>query len=55
MSGVQSLPLIMFIDDFGLYRNMYRSITGIYMMPAGAPWLPPRCHYIGAPYMFRDT
>ena len=35
MEGVLSLPLILFIDDFGLYRNMYRSLTGIYIVPAG--------------------
>lgn len=29
-----SMPLILFIDGFGLYRNMYRSITGIYFTPA---------------------
>ncbi|SMR43431.1 unnamed protein product [Zymoseptoria tritici ST99CH_3D1] len=29
---VQSVPLVMFIDDFGLYRNMYRALTGFYML-----------------------
>ncbi|KAI9688924.1 MAG: hypothetical protein M1820_010214 [Bogoriella megaspora] len=29
--GCLSLPLICFIDDFGVYRNMYRSLTGIYL------------------------
>ncbi|KAI1819025.1 hypothetical protein F4861DRAFT_534789 [Xylaria intraflava] len=28
-----SLPLHMFVDAFGLYRNMYRSIEGIYFIP----------------------
>ncbi|KAI9749166.1 MAG: Glutathione reductase [Chaenotheca gracillima] len=29
-----SFPYQCFIDAFGLYRNMYRSITGIYIIPA---------------------
>lgn len=29
-----SFPYQLFIDGFGLYRNMYRSLTGIYMIPA---------------------
>lgn len=29
-----SLPFKMFIDKFGAYRNMYRSILGIYGLPA---------------------
>jgi hypothetical protein len=29
-----SVPYQLFIDGFGLYRNMYRSIMGIYMIPA---------------------
>ncbi|KAI1356515.1 hypothetical protein F5Y01DRAFT_267611 [Xylaria sp. FL0043] len=28
-----SLPLQMFVDAFGLYRNMYRSIEGLYFFP----------------------
>ncbi|KAI1430453.1 hypothetical protein GGR50DRAFT_690442 [Xylaria sp. CBS 124048] len=28
-----SLPLHMFVDAFGLYRNMYRSIEGLYYIP----------------------
>lgn len=31
---VISFPLLMFIDGFGLYRNMYRSLMGVYMIPA---------------------
>ena len=27
-----SLPLLMFIDGFGLYRNAYRSLMGIYLL-----------------------
>ncbi|KAI2629052.1 hypothetical protein GGS21DRAFT_492604 [Xylaria nigripes] len=30
---VISLPLHMFVDAFGLYRNMYRSIEGLYFFP----------------------
>ncbi|ELR10244.1 hypothetical protein GMDG_04632 [Pseudogymnoascus destructans 20631-21] len=33
--GFISAPLIMFIDVFGLYRNMYRSLTGVYFSLAG--------------------
>jgi hypothetical protein len=29
-----SVPYQLFIDGFGVYRNMYRSIMGIYMIPA---------------------
>nr|KMM66395.1 hypothetical protein CPAG_02734 [Coccidioides posadasii RMSCC 3488] len=32
---VISLPYQLFIDGFGLYRNMYRSLMGFYMIPAG--------------------
>jgi hypothetical protein len=35
--GVVSFPTLVFIDDFGLYRNTYTSVTGIYTMPAGLP------------------
>lgn len=31
---VISLPLFIFIDGFGLYRNMYRSLMGVYIIPA---------------------
>ena len=27
---VISLPLLLFIDGFGLYRNMYRTLMGVY-------------------------
>lgn len=30
-----SLPYMCFIDGFGLYRNMYRSLMGIYLILAG--------------------
>ncbi|KAI2623408.1 hypothetical protein GGS21DRAFT_541457 [Xylaria nigripes] len=32
-----SLPWKMFVDAFGLYRNMYRSMTGVYPLPAFYP------------------
>lgn len=32
---VLALPLITFIDGFGLYRNSYRSLMGIYLIMAG--------------------
>lgn len=28
------LPLLSFINTFGLYRNIYRSLIGIYYIPA---------------------
>lgn len=28
------LPFLFFVDEFGLYRNMYRSLLGIYWIPA---------------------
>lgn len=28
-----SLPFFLFIDGFGLYRNMYKSLMGIYAIP----------------------
>ena len=33
-SSVISVPLLTFIDGFGLYRNMYRSLMGIYLIIA---------------------
>lgn len=33
-NSVISFPLLTFIDGFGLYRNMYRSLMGVYMIPA---------------------
>ncbi|KAI1350743.1 hypothetical protein F5Y01DRAFT_325814 [Xylaria sp. FL0043] len=35
--NVISLPFQMFIDGFGLYRNMYRSLMGIYLTPEFFP------------------
>ena len=31
---VVSMPFIMFVDGFGLYRNMYRSLMGFYLINA---------------------
>jgi hypothetical protein len=30
----RSLPLILFVDEFGVYRNMYRALKGFYISPA---------------------
>lgn len=30
-----SLPFLLFIDDFGVHRNMYRAIKAFYAIPAG--------------------
>ncbi|PWY66468.1 hypothetical protein BO70DRAFT_258625, partial [Aspergillus heteromorphus CBS 117.55] len=32
---VMSLPFLLFIDDFGAHRNMFRALKGIYLTPAG--------------------
>ncbi|KAG6069682.1 hypothetical protein E4U16_007516 [Claviceps sp. LM84 group G4] len=32
-----SLPMFLFTDGFGLYRNMYRAIEGLYLMPQYLP------------------
>ena len=34
VANVKSFPIIIFIDDFKLYRNMYCSLTGVYAIPA---------------------
>jgi len=33
--GAISLPITIFIDEFGVYRNMYRATTGIYTKLVG--------------------
>ena len=33
-----SLPLLTFIDGFGLYRNTYRTLMGVYFIFAGLPF-----------------
>lgn len=32
---VKSVPFLLFIDDFGAHRNMFRALKGIYLTPAG--------------------
>ncbi|KAG6150128.1 hypothetical protein E4U37_006391 [Claviceps purpurea] len=32
-----SLPMFLFADGFGLYRNMYRAIEGLYLIPQYFP------------------
>ena len=34
VENVKSFPIVIFIDDFGLCRNMYCSLTGVYAMSA---------------------
>ena len=34
VKNVKLFPIVIFIDDFGLYQNMYR-LTGVYAMPTG--------------------
>lgn len=33
MENIMSFPMVIFINDFELYKNMYKSMTGIYTMP----------------------
>ncbi|RDW84612.1 hypothetical protein BP6252_02202 [Coleophoma cylindrospora] len=33
-----SLPFILFVDDFGVHRNMYRALKGFYITPACLPY-----------------
>lgn len=33
-----SLPFMLFIDDFGVHRNMYKALKGIYLSPACLPY-----------------
>ena len=35
---VKSLPIILFIDDFGIHRNMYRALKAFYCIPAALPY-----------------
>lgn len=35
---VRSLPILIFIDDFGIHRNMYRAFKAFYMTLAGLPY-----------------
>ncbi|KAG6140097.1 hypothetical protein E4U25_005470 [Claviceps purpurea] len=34
---MKSLPMFLFADGFGLFRNMYRAIEGLYLMPQYVP------------------
>lgn len=34
-NGIKLFPMVLFVDGFRLYRNMYRSLTGVYAMPTG--------------------
>jgi len=38
----RSLPLILFIDDFGIHRNMYRAFKGFYITPANIEYIDRR-------------
>lgn len=40
---VISFPLLTFIDGFRLYRNMYRSLMGVYMIPASFSFQERNC------------
>lgn len=33
--SILTCPILVFIDGFGLYRNSYRSLVGVYLIPAG--------------------
>ena len=33
-----SLPCFLFVDDFGVHRNMYRSLKAFYLIPANLPY-----------------
>jgi len=33
-----SLPIILFVDDFGVHRNMYRALKAFYWIPANLPY-----------------
>ena len=37
-SRVRSIPILMFIDDFGIFRNMYRALKAFYVTLAGLPY-----------------
>lgn len=34
-NSIQLFPMVIFVDGFGFYRNMYRSLTAVYAMPTG--------------------
>ena len=35
---VQSLPILLFINDFGIHHNMHQSLKAFYMTLAGLPY-----------------
>lgn len=37
-SVVRSIPILVFIDDFGIFRNMYRALKAFYITLAGLPY-----------------
>ena len=36
--SVRSMPILVFVDDFGIFRNMYRALKGFYVTLAGLPY-----------------
>jgi hypothetical protein len=38
----RAMPILFFIDGFGIHRNMYRSLKGMYVTPAGLPYAERR-------------
>jgi hypothetical protein len=38
----RAVPILLFIDGFGIHRNMYRSLKGFYMTPASLPYVQRR-------------
>jgi len=36
---VIAAPFLLFMDGFGLYRNMYRALMGVYMILAGLSFI----------------
>ena len=38
----RAVPILLFIDGFGIHRNMYRSLKGFYMTPASLPYVERR-------------
>ncbi|PYH97238.1 hypothetical protein BO71DRAFT_142846 [Aspergillus ellipticus CBS 707.79] len=33
--NIRSIPFLLFIDDFGVHRNMYKALKAFYLTPAG--------------------
>lgn len=36
--SVCSIPILLFIDDFGIFQNMHQSLKAFYITPAGLPY-----------------